>query len=395
MTIDRETIEALRDEPELLAIADAVQSTAARLGPVPSVRPWRRPVRLVAVALAAAAVVGIVLASPWEGGGPSFVDKALAAVGNRPVLYVVVRYSIGERIDLHTGASSPAHRDLELWYDQQTHVFRAIARLDGHVITRLVRRGNLGYEPFLLTTLYRKALKDGKLHKTGDAVIRGRRAIVVESGMSHRGRMRAYLDARSYRLVRLQYFEAGRLGAQVDVLRYETIGRGAAGLPATAPRGDTTRSSSGSSTVGYPEQGVVSLHDLRTVFGRPALWPGRSVQGHRLLSSQVATNTAESDGRKAHGSKLLLDYGPRPRPDEDAYLEIEEAPATSPLWRIESVYAPPAGYLDLMSGQTSTDGNRQRTQWTGTMTKHGFTIQLTSWSRSTLIAAARSMRPVP
>src|SRR5690348_17837077 len=142
--IDRETIETLRDEPELLAVADAVQSFGQELGPVPAPRRRRRPIRLVAVALAAAAIVGVVLASPWDTGGTSFVDKALAAVGNRPVLHVVVRYTVGERIDLRTGRSSTEHRDLELWYDAKRQVFRTEALLDGRVVYRTAGKGNLG-----------------------------------------------------------------------------------------------------------------------------------------------------------------------------------------------------------------------------------------------------------
>lgn len=96
------------------------------------------------------------------------------------------------------------------------------------------------------------------------------------------------------------------------------------------------------------------------------------------------------------GRQLELDYGPRSQSFGQSYLEIVELASSSPLLRTEGLeVAPAAGYLDLMQGETSSDGNRERTQWTGTMTKNGFTIQLTSWSRSTLIAAARAMRPVP
>ena len=402
MTIDRETIETLRDRPELLAVADAVQSAGGRLGPVTAPRrSRRRPVRTAAVVVALAAAVGVVLSSPWESGGPSLVDKALAAVGNRPVLHVVERISFGERVDLRTGASSPAQRDLELWYDQRTRVFRAVARLDGRVISRVVARGTLLsfglYNPLVLASLYRQALKDGKLHQTGRAVVRGRHAVVVEY-RGHGDVTRAYLDADSYRLLRMQFFVGRHLGYEIDVLRFETVSRAVAKLPATAPSASSTGlSSTESGTAGLPYPSVTAktgLRAARTAFGTPALWPGRSVGGHRLLSAQVGVETARSGRRTVHGRKLTIDYGPRPI-DADAYLEIDEAPATSPLWNVESVDAPPAGSLDLLSGEASSDGNHERTQWTGTMTKDGFTIQLTSWSRSTLIAAARSMRPVP
>jgi hypothetical protein len=400
MTIDRETIETLRDEPELLAIADAVQS-AGQLGPVPaSRRSRRRPVRIAAVALAVAAAIGIVLSSPWESSAPSLVDRALAAVGNKPVTHVVERISVGERINLRTDKSSPGQRDLEIWYDQHTRVFRAVARLDGRVINRLVAKGNFGlgiYDPFLVASLYRKALKEGKLHQTGRTVIRGRRAIVVE--YRTRGVVtRAYLDADTYRLLRTQFFVGRHLGYEIDVLRFETVSRAVAKLPATAPPpslGGSASTSFGTSGLPYPGvQLTRGLRAARTAFGKPALWPGRSVQGHRVIAAQIATETDQSDHRTVRGRKLAIDYGPRTS-FGDAYLDVQEAPAASPLWSVGSVYAPPTGYLDLSSEETSSDGNHERMQWTGTMTKDGFTIQLTSWSRSTLIAAARAMRPVP
>ena len=72
---DREVLEVLRDEPELLAIADAVSETerpSALLSPVR----W-----LAAVALAAVALFALVLAAPWDrGGGGGVLDRALAAI---------------------------------------------------------------------------------------------------------------------------------------------------------------------------------------------------------------------------------------------------------------------------------------------------------------------------
>ena len=60
---DREVLDLLRDEPELLAIADAVSDTQNRPRQL-------RPFRAVgAVALAVVAIFVLVLAAPWERGG--------------------------------------------------------------------------------------------------------------------------------------------------------------------------------------------------------------------------------------------------------------------------------------------------------------------------------------
>src|SRR5262249_21223252 len=97
MTIrDPEVVETLRNEPELLAIADALQSAGDRIeAPTPSRRARPRWLRPAAAALAFAAVLGVVLASPWDSGsGPSLVERARAAVGDEPVDHVVLQTAI-------------------------------------------------------------------------------------------------------------------------------------------------------------------------------------------------------------------------------------------------------------------------------------------------------------
>jgi hypothetical protein len=268
--------------------------------------------------------------------------------------------------------------------------------MDGRVIIRRSGRGDLGYEPFLLSNLYRSALQQGKLHKSGESLIRGHRVIVVETRQPRGDTVfRAYLDAKTYRLVRMQFLVHGRVGSQIDVLAFETISRGQAHLPlhprpAPYTSGSGTVSESGSGTVGQ-----AALREARTAFGHPALWAGRSIDGHRLIASQLERRTVGSGGRTFHGRAFVLDYGPRAQVTEQAHLEIEEVPARSPLRRFALVYPPPPGFLDLLSGQTSNGGGPDRTQWSGMLQKDGFTIQLTSWSRVTLIAAARALRPLP
>src|SRR5205807_1519820 len=74
---DPEVFETLRDEPELLALADAVAETQQLDRPrrrVPLVRP-------LALAAAGAAAVVAVLLWPGGGGHNPVLDRALAAIG--------------------------------------------------------------------------------------------------------------------------------------------------------------------------------------------------------------------------------------------------------------------------------------------------------------------------
>jgi hypothetical protein len=394
MKIDYETAELLRDEPELLAIADALQSAGDRIDvPVPGKRPRQRRIRVAAVALAAVAALVVVLVAPWEGRGPSFVDKALAAVGDAPVLHVVVRYSYGERVDLHSGHTVPIERDVELWYDGTEHVYRAVTRIDGHVVSSQSGTGDLGTEPFFLSNLYRQALEDGKVHRVGEAVVLGHRAIVVEGGRLPRGAMRAYLDAETYRILRLQFILAGRVAYQMDVLRFETVGRQQAHLPKPQPGPVPQQPGvSHSGGLSYGDESI-SPAEARKAFAEPAPWPGASVDGHPLSAIHVEDVTDTTEGETVRGRKLRFEYGSEP--GSDPFLAVEDAPASSPLWSAESVHAPQPGYVDLTTGETSSNGHDERTQWTGVMQQDGFVVQLTSWSRATLLAAARALQPLP
>ncbi|HYY64237.1 MAG TPA: hypothetical protein VE688_06470, partial [Gaiellaceae bacterium] len=84
---DPELLELLADDPELLAFADAVASTRSA---APAVRPRRRRFAVLAAAallLGAAVAIAVALTIPWSH-NPSLVDRALAAVGEQPVLHV-------------------------------------------------------------------------------------------------------------------------------------------------------------------------------------------------------------------------------------------------------------------------------------------------------------------
>jgi hypothetical protein len=391
MTIrDPEVLEVLHDEPELLALADALQSTDIAVQAHSNRR--RVPaLRLGSVAVAAVAAVVLLLVSPWSG-GPSLADRALAAIGNEPVLHVVVRHRIGDRIDLRTGRATPVQRTGEVWYDSTRHVYRAVTRIDGQVVYRTAGTGNLSDEPFLLTTLYRQALEQGKLHETGHAVVRGRPAIVVE-GAGHGQSMRAYLDADSYRVLRMQFFVGGRLAYQLDVLRYETVNREQAHLP--QPQPGPVPSVAGVGVSGVANQKTIGLDQARNALpGRP-LWAGGAVTGHPLTTVQLEMTTDSSRGKSAHARLLSFGYGPGGTLGSEPYLQVEEGLASARVfWSLENVHAPPPGFLDLTSGLAGTSSNGQRTQWTGVMQQDGFVFRLTSWSQPTLTAAARALRPL-
>jgi hypothetical protein len=144
---DVEVIELLADEPELLAIADAVSATQRK-----AAAPQRRRVvvRSAIVVAAAIAAVVAVLAAPQShsggvlGGGPgdaraAILTRALAALGSGQIMHVVSEGPAGSSyVDLKTGKRTPAVLTEELWTAR--HNLRAlhlVDRVNGRVVGEL------------------------------------------------------------------------------------------------------------------------------------------------------------------------------------------------------------------------------------------------------------------
>jgi hypothetical protein len=130
---DPELTELIADDPELAAIADALFAT----GPTAAAQPRRRlPVRVGLLAAALGVVVAILLFAPWNGGGAGLTDRALAAIGDGPVLHVVTERPTTVRyIDLRTGAAQQVMEQQEIWYDRgRGYVHNITRRPDGSVL---------------------------------------------------------------------------------------------------------------------------------------------------------------------------------------------------------------------------------------------------------------------
>jgi hypothetical protein len=170
MTIrDREVLEELRDDPELLALADAVVETQ-RLR-------RRTPIgALTAVAVAAAALFALVLASPWDRGGgerASVLDRALAAIETQGrVVHMTIRFE-------ESGGRRFSPVITESFYDGQTGLVRVISRSDGETLadyTTKASEDEFVMFPGLLegADYYREALSSGRAKVIGSGVWRGR-----------------------------------------------------------------------------------------------------------------------------------------------------------------------------------------------------------------------------
>jgi hypothetical protein len=150
---DPELVEMLADEPELLAIADAlVETRRERLASEP--RPARQRRRLGSVGAAgavAAAVVAALLVSPWSGGGGGLVGRALAAIGTGPVLHVVTEqpspFLWYKAVSLPSVQQIQVTQRLEIWFDQSRDLMKTVTTLNGIVYDQLVETPQGGFTP--------------------------------------------------------------------------------------------------------------------------------------------------------------------------------------------------------------------------------------------------------
>lgn len=141
---DPELVRMLADDPELLAIADAlVETRRERPASEPHLaRQRRRLASAGAAAAVAAAVVAVLLVSPWSGDGGGLVGRALAAIGNGPVLHVVTEQPspIGsyKPVSLPSGQPIQVTQRQEIWFDQSRDLKKTVTTLNGIVYDQLV-----------------------------------------------------------------------------------------------------------------------------------------------------------------------------------------------------------------------------------------------------------------
>jgi hypothetical protein len=140
-------------------------------------RPRRRSLSVqLALATGIVALVALFVVAPWQGTERvGVLDRALAAVGDGPVLHVVFRGEWGGTlVDLKTDERKPVYGEGEVWFDPRRDLVHKISRLGGIVEHEELYERNKGDRE--LTTLwqdYRQALERGTARVVGDDVVDG------------------------------------------------------------------------------------------------------------------------------------------------------------------------------------------------------------------------------
>jgi hypothetical protein len=372
MTIhDPEVLEALRDDPELLALADALRETQARRtrGTVAGFAP-----RLAALAVAVAAIVLVALLVPDRAARHGVIGRALAAIGNGPVLHLRTETPSGlVYIDLSTGRRTVVMAQNEVWYDRDTKRFHFLMRIRGKVADVVwpddakhgdTLEGSIDPAFAALWTGYREALESGdaKLERSG--TLEGRAVYWLRFASE----TEVAIDQASYKPVLFRERVAN--GARVDerVLLAETLDYRA---------GDFKRR--GPDVFGATEVGggySLDLPPKRPFVKAPWLTAGASVIGLPLKA--VSDATRSSKGRTSHG--VVLIYGNVNR----SPLTVEEyrQPDQAGTW--EGI---PAGAIAVQGGRG------KGSESTGSLVKAGVYVTVnTTRGEHALLQVARALR---
>jgi hypothetical protein len=387
---DHEVLELLKDEPELLALSDAVAATQRAPSSARRVVP-----RMTLVAGVAAAIVLVVLL--WPGGErPGILDRALAAIGHGRVFHLVTQTNTGTVFyDLRTGRRAVETFKFELWSDESSKQTHVIVREGGQLVGDILlpddatrSGGTIGKVDPAFAALwsgYRNALESGQAKLERKGAIYGHRVFWLGFASVRPGipGTEVAIDRKTYKPVvfrshtsALRYSDSRVLVAETTAFRASDFKRRGASL--LAGRG----SSGGASE---------SDTDVRSRLRAPWLTAGSRLVGLPLTT--VHAVTAFTDGpprRNLSGFRLV--YGPTDRFGlaGPRTLSIQElsGPDDPSLWRHI-----PRGALSIQQGENGDSGG-SHLSWTGYAVVRGIYVTIeTGRSAAAVLEAARTLHP--
>jgi hypothetical protein len=363
---DHEVLFELRDEPELLAIADALADVLQ----APTTRSRARWATVAAAATAVAALAAVLLLS----GGKvhhGLVDNALAALGDGPVVHAVTREQTpyyGELVNVQTGEAVHPEvvTDTETWFDQAEGLRKTIYRRNGELVDEILEtpsgsRSTYGtvwtcasikrhpveatkagvscrfdgkngtkpqdvpedapIEPRLAGFLqgYRQALESGGARKAGETTVDGRRLEWLEfdvpdslpSGaqLAPGQTQEVAVDSQTFEPVLLRDVVDGKPGPISKFVKLELVGRDQADFSEPAP---ASRDGSPEGWQQRPGRLEITAAEASEALGTRALWAGPKVGGLELgaiIRTEVALSYPKSVDGPRNATAIAFIYG--------------------------------------------------------------------------------------
>jgi hypothetical protein len=374
---------------------------------------------LAGVAAAAAAMFALALFQPWEGKNPTLLERALAAVGDGPVLHVVLRGEWGgTNVDLQTGARTPVYGENETWYDPQRNLVHSVLRLGGVVQSEQLYEPIKTPEPLAaLARDYREALRDGTARVTGEDVIGGERVswITIHSeqlpdvadGRLHEWAQQVAVSQETAEPVATRETRDGKPGPFTGqrVLSLEMLPAGDGDF--SKPDPESLESNAFSF---QPFGEALTVDDAAQVLGRQPLWAGRRLGDLELAGiGETETRVFRSEPIRRDGQTFRkVDWSnvvASARGIVLFYGELGDDPSTfrkddGPLWDRPQVaiieatkllisprggtYVPPDGSLFLRAGRQA-----------GVLETDGIYVTIEAPDEDLILAAARALEPMP
>ena len=262
----------------------------------------RWPLRAGLVLAVVAVVAGAALAWPFQAQQGGVLERALAAIGEGPVLHVVVQTPTRATvIDLSTGSRERIKGESEAWYDSRRGLAHVIYHLGGVVQHEGV------YEPkeppvefVALARDYRQALESGTARVAGEGVIDGERVAWITigtdvrldhaEGRDHEWARQVAVSRRTFQPLALAQRRDDDTGPRIDhrVLQLELLPAGAGDFTTSAPDPLVRRF--------RHNRAPIPLKQARAALGRTPLWLGPEHAG--LPFAQAFRETISRGHRK-------------------------------------------------------------------------------------------------
>lgn len=362
-------------------------------------RPQHRRLGLV-IPLPAAAAILAVLVLAWPLGNEQsggVLDRALAVIGEGPVVHVVYRGESGSAlVDLSSGEVTPLVADSELWYDPERGVHRrsrlgSVIQWDV-VVPRSMVSERQERDLLALADNYRSALESGQAQVLGPGEVAGRAVEWIRVRQTGAFTEEVAVDRETSEPVYARITEDGLVRAGSSIVKLERLPVEAAPFDAKDRAKDDP--------VNQPEGGtgfgrLLAPGEFPAAVGGPAFWLGPSFEGEPLADAR------EFFVRESTTSKgLYLFYGELRRDGEtllralsEPKVVLEEFRELPDFWVVgPQALAAREGSV-LISNNRSHVGDKELPQRWGVVLRDGTYVSIEATGVRGVLEAAVALRP--